>query len=140
MTTDTFVHRAVLLNESIAGLNIKPDGIYIDATFGRGGHSAEILKQLSSKGRLIALDRDDTAIMSAQRGDKSSSENKARSKLHPRNLHKNGYDFDLLTTEHPALLPFVITTPAGTKSIHFSDNKAVKTLNQALLKAHYNIG
>jgi len=67
MTTDTFVHRAVLLNESIAGLNIKPDGIYIDATFGRGGHSAEILKQLSSKGRLIALDRDDTAIMSAQR-------------------------------------------------------------------------
>lgn len=67
MTTDAFVHRAVLLNESIAGLNIKPDGIYIDATFGRGGHSAEILKQLSNKGRLIALDRDDTAIMSAQR-------------------------------------------------------------------------
>ena len=66
-------------------------------------------------------------------------ENKARSKLHPRNLHKNGYDFDLLTTEHPALLPFVITTPAGTKSIDFSDNKAVNTLNQALLKAHYNI-
>ncbi|GAA67349.1 23S rRNA (adenine(1618)-N(6))-methyltransferase RlmF [Pseudoalteromonas sp. BSi20429] len=66
-------------------------------------------------------------------------ENKARSKLHPRNLHKNGYDFDLLTTEHPALLPFVITTPAGTKSIDFSDNKAVKTLNQGLLKAHYNI-
>jgi len=67
MTSEKFTHRAVLLQESISGLNIKPDGIYIDATFGRGGHSAEILKQLSSKGRLIALDRDDTAIESAQR-------------------------------------------------------------------------
>ncbi|MFB0912492.1 MAG: 16S rRNA (cytosine(1402)-N(4))-methyltransferase RsmH [Glaciecola sp.] len=67
MTSDQFIHRSVLLQESISGLNIKPDGIYIDATFGRGGHSAEILKQLSNKGRLIALDRDDTAIESAQR-------------------------------------------------------------------------
>ncbi|MFQ3207555.1 MAG: 16S rRNA (cytosine1402-N4)-methyltransferase [Glaciecola sp.] len=67
MTSEQFIHRSVLLQESISGLNIKPDGIYIDATFGRGGHSAEILKQLSSKGRLIALDRDDTAIESAQR-------------------------------------------------------------------------
>jgi 16S rRNA (cytosine1402-N4)-methyltransferase len=67
MTSEKFIHRSVLLQESISGLNIKPDGIYIDATFGRGGHSAEILKQLSSKGRLIALDRDDTAIESAQR-------------------------------------------------------------------------
>jgi len=66
-------------------------------------------------------------------------ENTTRSKLHPRNQHKNGYDFNLLTTEHPALQPFVITTPAGTQSIDFSDNKAVKTLNQALLKAHYNV-
>jgi 16S rRNA (cytosine1402-N4)-methyltransferase len=67
MTSEKFSHRPVLLQESLSGLNIKPDGIYIDATFGRGGHSAEILKQLSSKGRLIALDRDDTAIESAQR-------------------------------------------------------------------------
>lgn len=72
MTTDTqnsdaFIHRSVLLQESIDGLNIQPDGIYIDATFGRGGHSAQILKQLSNKGRLIALDRDDTAIESAKR-------------------------------------------------------------------------
>lgn len=67
MTQETFVHRSVLLQESISGLNIQPDGIYIDATFGRGGHSAEILKHLSSKGRLIALDRDDTAIESALR-------------------------------------------------------------------------
>jgi 16S rRNA (cytosine1402-N4)-methyltransferase len=67
MTPEKFSHRPVLLQESLSGLNIKPEGIYIDATFGRGGHSAEILKQLSSKGRLIALDRDDTAIESAQR-------------------------------------------------------------------------
>jgi 16S rRNA (cytosine1402-N4)-methyltransferase len=67
MTKDSFIHRSVLLQESIQGLKIKPDGIYIDATFGRGGHSAEILKQLSSEGRLIALDRDDTAIESAKR-------------------------------------------------------------------------
>jgi 16S rRNA (cytosine1402-N4)-methyltransferase len=67
MTSEKFSHRPVLLQESLSGLNIKPEGIYIDATFGRGGHSAEILKQLSSKGRLIALDRDDTAIESAQR-------------------------------------------------------------------------
>ena len=67
MTSEKFSHRPVLLQESLSGLNIKPDGIYIDATFGRGGHSAEILQQLSRKGRLIALDRDDTAIESGQR-------------------------------------------------------------------------
>ncbi|MBF7072036.1 16S rRNA (cytosine(1402)-N(4))-methyltransferase RsmH [Glaciecola sp. MH2013] len=62
----SFVHRSVLLQESISGLNIKPDGIYIDATFGRGGHSQHILKQLSENGRLIALDRDDAAIEAAK--------------------------------------------------------------------------
>ena len=61
------------------------------------------------------------------------------SKLHPRNVHNKGYDFDLLTTAHPALIPFVIKTPSNNQSIDFSNNKAVKTLNQALLKAHYNI-
>jgi len=55
-------HTAVLLNESVDGLDIKPDGIYIDATFGRGGHSRAILNRLGSKGRLIALDRDTAAI------------------------------------------------------------------------------
>jgi 23S rRNA (adenine1618-N6)-methyltransferase len=66
-------------------------------------------------------------------------ENTIRSKLHPRNQHKHGYDFKRLTTEHPPLMPFIVTTPAGNQSIDFSDNKAVKTLNQALLKAHYKI-
>lgn len=54
-------HQSVLLKESIEGLNIKSDGIYVDVTFGGGGHSAEILKHLH-KGRLIAFDQDDDAI------------------------------------------------------------------------------
>lgn len=61
-----FSHLAVLLQESIDGLAIKPDGIYMDATFGRGGHSRQILKALSAKGRLIAFDRDLTAIEAAK--------------------------------------------------------------------------
>ena len=59
-------HIAVLLNEAVNGLAIKPDGVYIDCTFGRGGHSSLILSQLSDKGRLIAIDRDLTAIESAK--------------------------------------------------------------------------
>lgn len=54
-------HISVLLNEAIRGLNINPDGIYVDLTLGRGGHSLEILKRLN-KGKLIALDQDDEAI------------------------------------------------------------------------------
>lgn len=54
-------HVSVLLEESITALNIKPNGIYVDATFGRGGHSREILKKLSSEGLLIGIDRDLTA-------------------------------------------------------------------------------
>jgi 16S rRNA (cytosine1402-N4)-methyltransferase len=53
-------HIPALLNESIDGLNIRPDGIYVDVTFGGGGHSMEILKRLN-KGRLIAFDQDEDA-------------------------------------------------------------------------------
>lgn len=63
--TAAFTHKPVLLEESIQALNIKPDGIYIDATFGRGGHSRAILSQLGENGRLIALDRDAQAIEAA---------------------------------------------------------------------------
>jgi 16S rRNA (cytosine1402-N4)-methyltransferase len=59
-------HTSVLLQESIDGLDIKPDGLYVDATFGRGGHSRAILQHLGDKGRLIALDRDTAAIEAAQ--------------------------------------------------------------------------
>jgi len=55
-------HQSVLLQEAIEGLAIKPSGIYIDGTFGRGGHSRAILQQLSPKGRLIAIDKDPEAI------------------------------------------------------------------------------
>jgi 16S rRNA (cytosine1402-N4)-methyltransferase len=56
-----FYHVPALLDESINGLNIRPDGIYVDVTFGGGGHSREILKRLK-KGRLIAFDQDEDAI------------------------------------------------------------------------------
>lgn len=60
-------HISVLLEESIDGLAIKADGIYIDCTFGRGGHSGLILDNLGSNGRLIAIDRDPTAIAAAEK-------------------------------------------------------------------------
>ena len=57
-------HIPVLLNECIEGLNINPDGIYVDGTLGRGGHSEKIAEKLHS-GRLICIDRDETAIVEA---------------------------------------------------------------------------
>lgn len=65
--SESFKHTSVLLQECLDGLAIKPDGIYIDATFGRGGHSGEILSQLGEQGRLIAFDRDPQAIEAAKR-------------------------------------------------------------------------
>ena len=59
-------HLPVLLTEAVAALAIKPDGLYVDATFGRGGHSRAILAQLGPQGRLIALDRDPQAIAAGQ--------------------------------------------------------------------------
>jgi 16S rRNA (cytosine1402-N4)-methyltransferase len=56
-------HNPVLLQESVAGLNIKPDGIYVDVTFGGGGHSKFILEQLGPKGKLIAFDQDEDALV-----------------------------------------------------------------------------
>ncbi|HCI52731.1 MAG TPA: 16S rRNA (cytosine(1402)-N(4))-methyltransferase [Gallionella sp.] len=56
------IHTTVLLSEAVEALAIKPDGIYLDCTFGRGGHSALILQQLGTNGRLIALDKDMTAV------------------------------------------------------------------------------
>lgn len=51
-------HNPVLLQETVDGLNIQPDGVYVDVTFGGGGHSAEIMKRLGEKGRLLAFDQD----------------------------------------------------------------------------------
>jgi 16S rRNA (cytosine1402-N4)-methyltransferase len=58
-------HVPVLLGPVLEGLKIKPDGCYVDGTFGRGGHSKEILQRLNERGRLIAIDRDPQAIASA---------------------------------------------------------------------------
>ena len=60
-----FKHKSVLLDETINSLNIKPDGIYVDGTLGGGGHSLEICKRLSDKGRLIGIDQDLDAIAAA---------------------------------------------------------------------------
>ncbi|MCW8865969.1 MAG: 16S rRNA (cytosine(1402)-N(4))-methyltransferase RsmH [Colwellia sp.] len=60
-------HISVLLAEAVEGLNINPDGCYIDCTFGRGGHSSLILSKLSKQGQLLAIDRDPTAIAAAEK-------------------------------------------------------------------------
>ena len=60
------VHQTVLLREAVDALTIKPAGVYVDGTFGRGGHSRAILEQLGPNGRLIAFDRDPQAIAAAQ--------------------------------------------------------------------------
>jgi len=63
---ENYKHTSVLLDEAVNGLNIRPDGIYIDGTFGRGGHSRLILSQLGPEGRLLAIDRDPQAIEAAK--------------------------------------------------------------------------
>lgn len=62
MTTMEY-HNPVLLKETVDGLNIKPDGVYVDVTFGGGGHSKEILSRLGSKGKLFAFDQDKDALL-----------------------------------------------------------------------------
>ncbi|TAJ82853.1 MAG: 16S rRNA (cytosine(1402)-N(4))-methyltransferase RsmH [Gallionellaceae bacterium] len=64
--SDGLVHATVLLDEAVEALQVKPDGVYVDCTFGRGGHSRLILEKLDAQGRLIALDKDPLAIKSAQ--------------------------------------------------------------------------
>ena len=61
-----FNHKTVLLEEAVKGLNIKPDGIYVDCTLGGAGHSEFILSKLSDKGKLYAFDQDDVAIQHAK--------------------------------------------------------------------------
>ncbi|MEZ9489513.1 16S rRNA (cytosine(1402)-N(4))-methyltransferase RsmH [Vibrio breoganii] len=67
--SESFKHVSVLLDESVDGLNIKPDGTYIDGTFGRGGHSRVILSKLGENGRLFSIDRDPQAIAEAAKID-----------------------------------------------------------------------
>lgn len=60
-----FKHKSVLLEETIEGLRVKPDGIYVDGTLGGAGHAAEVCKRLSAKGRFIGIDQDQDAIVAA---------------------------------------------------------------------------
>jgi 16S rRNA (cytosine1402-N4)-methyltransferase len=59
-------HDTVLLHEAVEALQVKPDGVYVDGTFGRGGHSRLILEKLGTHGRLIALDKDPAAVAAGQ--------------------------------------------------------------------------
>lgn len=66
MSKDLYAyHRPVLLTETVDGLNIRPDGVYVDVTFGGGGHSREILSRLGENGKLFAFDQDDDAVKNA---------------------------------------------------------------------------
>lgn len=67
-------HRSVLLNESIDGLQIKPGGIYVDATFGGGGHSLQMLKKLNGKGHLYAFDQDADAAVNSNSAEFADNE------------------------------------------------------------------
>ncbi len=64
---EEFEHRPVLRDEVLSALNLRPEGIYVDATFGRGGHAAAILQRLGADGRLLAMDRDPQAVEVARK-------------------------------------------------------------------------
>lgn len=61
----SFLHKSVLLNETIEGLQIKPEGIYVDGTLGGGGHALEVAKRLTGQGKLFGIDQDQAAIEAA---------------------------------------------------------------------------
>ncbi len=63
---EIFQHQAVLLNEAVVALAVKPAGVYVDATFGRGGHALKVMEGLDQSGRLLAIDKDPAAVNAAQ--------------------------------------------------------------------------
>lgn len=86
-----FKHISVLLNEVIESLNIKEDGIYVDCTLGGAGHSSEILKYLSNKGRLIGIDQDTNALEAAKE--------KLKNYQNVTYVHDNFYNIDSILKE-----------------------------------------
>lgn len=86
-----FKHISVLLNETIEGLAIKEDGIYVDCTLGGAGHSSEILKRLSKKGKLIGIDQDTNALKAAKE--------KLKDYDNVIYVHNNFYNIDSILSE-----------------------------------------
>ena len=106
-------HIPVLLNETITGLNIKPDGIYVDLTLGRGGHSGEILKKLQ-KGHLYGVDQDETAIEESRRYLETISNNFTL-------IHKNFSFLDQIMEENQIEYADGILMDLGVSSPQFDE-------------------
>ena len=106
-------HIPVLLNETIAGLNIKPDGIYMDLTLGRGGHSGEILKKLTT-GHLYGIDQDQEAIKESQKYLETISKNFTL-------IHENFSNLEKVLTEIHLTHVDGILMDLGVSSPQFDD-------------------
>ena len=106
-----FKHKSVLLNETIDGLNIKPDGIYVDGTLGGGGHAFEVCRRLGEKGSIVGIDQDAAAIEAASARLKDFGEKVTivrsnycdmKSKLHELGIDKvDGIVLDLGVSSYP---------------------------------------
>ncbi|MBB1333369.1 16S rRNA (cytosine(1402)-N(4))-methyltransferase RsmH [Pseudoalteromonas sp. SR44-5] len=107
--TAQFEHISVLMDETIEGLAIKPDGIYMDGTFGRGGHSGQILARLGEHGRLQAIDQDPQAIKSAEKFADDSRFAIAHTRFS--NLYEVAEQNDLLGKVDGILLDIGVSSP-----------------------------
>ncbi|NMM41454.1 16S rRNA (cytosine(1402)-N(4))-methyltransferase RsmH [Pseudoalteromonas arctica] len=107
--TAQFEHISVLMDETIEGLAIKPDGIYMDGTFGRGGHSGQILAHLGEHGRLQAIDQDPQAIKSAEKFADDSRFAIAHTRFS--NLYEVAEQNDLLGKVDGILLDIGVSSP-----------------------------
>lgn len=85
-------HVPVLLNESISGLSIKPEGTYLDLTYGGGGHSKEILEKLGTKGKLISFDRDESALSNSKNNNINLELIKSNFKFFDNHIKERGID------------------------------------------------
>tara|TARA_B100001063_G_scaffold71317_1_gene65475 strand:+ start:6988 stop:7893 length:906 start_codon:yes stop_codon:yes gene_type:complete len=85
-------HVPVLLNESISGLSIKPEGTYLDLTYGGGGHSKKILEKLGAKGKLISFDRDESALLNSRTNNSNLELIKSNFKFFDNHIKERGID------------------------------------------------
>jgi len=85
-------HVPVLLNESISGLSIKPEGTYLDLTYGGGGHSKKILEKLGAKGKLISFDRDESALSNSRTNKMNLELIKSNFKFFDNHIKERGID------------------------------------------------